>query len=48
MPAWALAGADVVKPDIAVQSLPQAIDGTKHQRRILELIEPAREHDLKR
>ena len=43
-----IAGADIVKPHIAVQSLPQARDGAEHQRRILEFIEPAREHDLER
>ena len=43
-----IAGADIIEDDVAVQPPAQAIDGAEHQRRVLEFVQPAREHDAER
>jgi hypothetical protein len=45
--AMRIAGADIVEFDSILQPAAQAIDSAEHQRRILEFIQPAREHDPK-
>ena len=42
-----VAGSYVMKFDLVLHYLTQTVDGSKHQRRILELIETARKHNAK-
>src|ERR1700751_3657713 len=45
--AMRVAGSDVVKLQATFETLPQTIKRPKHQRGVLELVEPAREDNAK-